>query len=225
MLLGGVVEGHWKVLGSGHLEHWETISARPHARQLPEGLMVHPRPASWGAQPQRGHVGGLAVLFPRRLQVLQWRVQGCEEHLAVAVVALVVVAALLPLPNGGLPKVAMHHLGHRNPGILGLAVVVEEDEVRSAADPLAGGQSLGPIDSVAGVGHLLQTAGVALGDTVQEVAQAVGHGPCCERGYPSARLGAAAHRRRVQKEVLRPEVQQLLQDGHLLALPYQLWVV
>jgi len=152
-------------------------------------------------------------------------VQGYGEHLAVADVALVAVAVALPLPNGGLPKAAIHHLGHRNLGILALAVVVEEDEVRSVADPLAGGQSLGPIDSVAGEGHLLRTAGVALGDTGPEVAQAVGHGPCCERGYPSARLGAAAHRLRVQKEVLRPEVQQLLQDGHLLALPYQLWVV
>ena len=144
----------------------------------------------------------------------------------MAVVALVAAAAPLPLPtNGGLPKAAMHHQGHRNLGILVLAVVVEEDEVRSAADPLAGEQSPGPIDSVAEVDHLLQTAGVALGDTVPEVAQAVGHGPCCERGYPSARQGAAAHRRRVQKEVQRPRVEQLLQEGHLLALPYQLRVV
>jgi len=152
-------------------------------------------------------------------------VQGYGKHLAVAVVALVAVAAALPPPNGGLPKAAIHHLGHRNLGILALAVVVGEGEVRSAADPLAGGQSLRPIDSVAGAGHLQQTAGVALGDTVPEVAPAVGHGPCCERGSPSARLGAAAHRLRVQKEVLSPEVQQQLQEGHLLALPYQLRVV
>jgi hypothetical protein len=158
--------------------------------------------------------------------VLQERVQGCGEHLAVAVVALVAAAAPPPLPtNGDLPKAATHHQGHRNLGILVLAVVVEEDEVRSAADPLAGGQSPDPIDSVAEVGHLLQTAGVALGDTVPEVAPAVGHGPCCERGCPSARPGAAAHRLRVQKEVLRPRVEQLLQEGHLLALPYQLRVV
>lgn len=151
--------------------------------------------------------------------------QGCGKHLAVAVVALVAVVAPLPLPNGGLPKAAIHHLGHRNLGILAPAVVVEEDEVHSAADPLAGGQSPDPIDSVAEVDHLLQTAGVALGEMVPEVAQAVGHGPCCERGYPSARLGAAAHRLQVQKEALRPEVQQLLHEGHLLALPYQLRVV
>lgn len=65
-LLGGVVKGYWKILGSGYLGYWETISARLRARQLPEGLMAHLGPASWGVHPQRVHVGGLTVLFPRR---------------------------------------------------------------------------------------------------------------------------------------------------------------
>jgi hypothetical protein len=38
---------------------------------------------------------------------------------------LVVVAVPLPLPTDGLPKAAILHLGHRNLGILVLAVVAE----------------------------------------------------------------------------------------------------
>ena len=90
-----------------------------------------------------------------------------------------------------------------------------------SAVPLAGEQSQDPIDNELEVGHLLQTAGVALGDTVLEVALEVGRGPCCGRDYPSARLGAAAHRVQVQKGVLHPVVQHLLHEGHQLALPYQ----
>jgi len=76
----------------------------------------------------------------------------------------------------------------------------------------------------AAVGHLLQTAGVALADTVPEVAQVAGHGSCCGRCYPIARPGAAVRQLRVQKGLQRLEVQQLLHEGHLLALPYRLRV-
>jgi hypothetical protein len=134
---------------------------------------------------------------------------------------LVVVAVPRPLLTDGLPKAAILHLGHRNLGKLALAVVAEVAVAACSAVPLAGEQSRDPIDIEVEVGRLLQIAGVALGDTVLEVALEAGHGPCCGRGYPSARPGAAAHRLQVQKGVLRPAVQHLLHEGHQPALPYQ----
>ena len=78
------------------------------------------------------------------------------------------------------------------------------------------------MDSVEEV-RLLETAGVALGDTVRQVlqaAEAADHGPCCGGDYSSVRQEAAA-RQLAQKGVRRPEVQLLHHEGHPLALPYQ----
>ena len=147
--------------------------------------------------------------------MLQLRAHYSRLHLAV------VVAVPLPLPTDGLPKAAIRHLDHRNLGKLALAVVAEVAEVAYSAVPLAGEQSRDPIDNEVGVGRLRQTAGVALGDTVLEVVLEAGRGPCCGRGYPSARQEAAAHRLQVQKRVLRLVVRHLLHEGHQLALPYQ----
>jgi hypothetical protein len=89
--------------------------------------------------------------------------------------------------------------------------------------PFVDGVNQDPKDSAVEVGRPLQTAGVALGDTVPEVAQAEGHGAYGGKGYPSARLGAAAHRLRVQMGGLRLGVRQLLREGDLLAPPFRPW--
>lgn len=142
-------------------------------------------------------------------------------HLAaVAAVVLVALAATLRLPTGGRPKAAIPHLAHRILERLAAAAVAEVEVGACSAVPLAGGQSQDPMDSVEEV-RLLETAGVALGDTVLRVLQAADHGPCCGRDYSSVRRGVAARQLLAQKGVLRPEVRLLLHEGHPLALPYQ----
>jgi hypothetical protein len=155
------------------------------------------------------------------MQVQRQGAQCWGVHLAVVVVALVVVAVPLPLPIGARPKAAIRHLGHRSLGKLALVVAVELAVAACSAVPLAGEQSRHPTDNEVDVGRLQQIAGVALGDTVLEVALEAGRGPCCGRGYPSARPEAAGRRPRGQKEVLRPVVlvQHLLHEEHQLALP------
>lgn len=144
-------------------------------------------------------------------------------HLAAAAVVLVALAAPLRLPTGGRPKAATPHLAHRILERLAAAAVVEVEVGACSAVPLAGGQSRDPMDSVEEV-RPLETAGVALGDTVRQVrqaAEAADHGPCCGRDYSSVRQEAAARQLLAQKGVLRPEVRLLLHEGHPLALPYQ----
>jgi hypothetical protein len=136
---------------------------------------------------------------------------------------LVALAALLRLPTGGRPKAAIPHLAHRILERLAAAAVAEVEVGARSAAPLAGGQNRGPMDSVEEV-RLLETAEVALEDTVRHVlqaAEAADHGPYCGRGYSSVRQEAAARRVLAQKGVLRPEVRLLLHEGHPLALPYQ----
>ena len=137
---------------------------------------------------------------------------------------LVVLAAPLRLPTGGRPKVAIPHLAHRILERLAAAAVVQVEVGACSAVPLAGGQSREPMDSVEEV-RLLETAGVALGDTVRQVlqaAEAADHGPCCGRDYSSVRQEVAARQLLAQKGVLRPEVRLLLHEDHPLVLPYQL---
>jgi hypothetical protein len=144
-------------------------------------------------------------------------------HLAAAAVVLVALAAPLRRPTGGRPKAAMPHLAHGILERLAAAAVAEVDVGACSVVPLAGGQSRDPMDSVEEV-RLLETAGVALGDTVRQVlqaAEAADHGPCCGRDYSSVRRGAAARQLLAQKGVLRPEVRLLLHEGHPLALPCQ----
>jgi hypothetical protein len=143
-------------------------------------------------------------------------------HLAAAVV-LVALAAPLRLPTGGHPKAAIPHLAHRILERLAAAAVAEVEVGACSAVPLVGGQSRDPLDNVEEV-RLLETAGVALGDTVRQVlqvAEAADHGPCCGRDYLSVRQEAAARQLLAQKGVLRPEVRLLLHEGHPLVLPYQ----
>ena len=87
--------------------------------------------------------------------------------------------------------------------------------------PLADGVNQDPRDSVVEVGRPLQTVGVALGDTVPEVAQAEGHGAYGGKGCPSAQLEAVAHRVRVQMGGLHLEVRQVLREEHLLGPPFR----
>lgn len=142
---------------------------------------------------------------------------------AAAAAVLVALAAPLRLPTGGRPKAAIPHLAHKILERLAAAAVAEVEVGACSAVPLAGGQSRDPMDNVEEV-RLLETAGVALGDTVRQVlqaAEAADHGPCCGRDYSSVRQEAAARQLLAQKGVLRPEVRLLLHEGHPLALPYQ----
>ena len=145
-------------------------------------------------------------------------------HLAAAAAAVVVVlvalAAPLRLPTDGRPKAAIPHLAHRILERLAAAAVVEVEVGACGAVPLAGGQSRDPTDSVEEV-RLLETVGVALGDTVRQAAEAADHGPCCGRDYSSVRQEAAARQLLAQKGALHLEVRLLLHEGHPLALPYQ----
>jgi hypothetical protein len=129
----------------------------------------------------------------------------------------------LPLPTGGHPKAAIPQLDHRILGRLARAAVAEAAVGACIAVPFAGGQGRDPTGNVGEV-RLPQIAGAALEDMVPQVVEAVDHEPCCERDYSSAQQEAAARRLLVRKGVLRPEVQLLLHEGHLLALPYQSWV-
>lgn len=181
--------------------------------------MVYLEPANWGVLLQEVYLVGIAVPLPR-MQGLWWRVWCCENPLVVVApaVVLVVVVGLLDLPSGH-PMAAKPRLGHDSPEILEGAEVGEA--VAECMVPLVDGGNRDPMDRVAEVGRLLQTAGVALGHTVLEVAQAEDHGAYCGRGYPSVRLEAVAHRLQVQMEGLHLEVQQLLHEGHLLVPPFR----
>lgn len=144
-------------------------------------------------------------------------------HLAAAAVELVALAAPPHLPTGDRPKAAIPHLAHRILERLAAAAVAEVEVGACSAVPLAGGQSREPMDSVEEV-RLLETAGVALGDTVRQVlqaAEAVDHGPCCGKDYSNVRQEVVACQLLAQKEVLRPEVRRLQHEGHPLVLPYQ----
>lgn len=144
-------------------------------------------------------------------------------HLAAAAVVLVALAAPLRLPTGGRPKAAIPHPAHRILERLAGAAVAEVEVGACSAVPLAGGRSRDPMESVEEV-PLLETAGVALGDTVRQLLQAAevaDHGPCCGRGYSSARQAVAARQPLAQKGVRRPEGLLLLGEGHPLVLPYQ----
>jgi hypothetical protein len=141
-------------------------------------------------------------------------------HPAAAAVVLVALAAPLRLPTGGRPKAAIPHRAHRILERLAAAAVAEVEVGACSAVPLAGGQSRDPRDSAEEV-RLLETAGVAVGDTVRQLlqaAEAADHGPCCGRGYSSVRQ-AAAHQLLAQKGV-HPEARLLLREGHPLVLPY-----
>ena len=142
--------------------------------------------------------------------------------LYLVVVVLVALAVPLRLPIGGRPKAAMPQLDHRILERLAPVAVAEAAEAYSAV-LLAGEQSQDPMGTVGEV-HLLQIAGVALGDTVPQVVEAADHEPCCGRDYSSAQQGVAARQLQVQKGGLHPEEHHLLHEGHQLALPYQLWV-
>jgi hypothetical protein len=119
---------------------------------------------------------------------------------------------------------AIPRLGHDNLGKL-VGAGVGAARAECSVVPLADGANRDPMDNVAEAGRLLQTAGVALGDTVPEVAQVEGHGAYGGRGYLSAQLEVAAHRLQVQMRGLHLEVQQLLHEGHLLAPPFRPWGV
>ena len=136
---------------------------------------------------------------------------------------LAALVAPLRLPSGGRPKAAIPHLAHKILERQGVAAVAEVEVGACSAVPLADEQSRGPMDIVEEV-RLLETVGVALGDTVRQVlqaAEAADHGPCCGRGYSSVLQEAVARQLLAQKGVLRPEVRQVLHEGHPLALPYQ----
>jgi hypothetical protein len=159
--------------------------------------------------------------LPRERE-LWWRVRHCEAPLVVAV--LVAAVGLLHLPISGRPTAAKLRLDHDNPGKL-VEAEVAAALAECSVDPLADGGNQDPMGNVAEAVRLLQTAGVVLGDTVQEVARAGDHGACGGRGYPSARLEAGAHQQQVQRGALHLEVQQPLHGGHLLAPPFRPWVV
>jgi hypothetical protein len=113
---------------------------------------------------------------------------------------------------------AILRLGRNSPEKLEVVAAVEA--ARSAV-PLADGQTRDPIGKVAEGDRLPGNAEVVLGDTVQGVVQGVvGHGACCGRGYPSARREVVEHRPQVQRGA-HLEVQELLHEEHLLALPFQ----
>lgn len=133
----------------------------------------------------------------------------------LAVVVLVALEVPRRLPSGGRPKVAIPQLGHR---ILERLVLVAVAEVVGGCSAvLLAGDPIGSVGEV----RLLQIAGVALGDTVPQVV--ADRGPCCGRDYSSAQQEVVARQLLVRRG-LPPEVQRLLHEGHLLALPYQLWV-
>ena len=113
---------------------------------------------------------------------------------------------------------AIHRLGRNSPG---KPEVVAAVEAARSVVPLADGQTRDPIGKVVEGDRLLGNAEEALGGTVQGVAQGVaGHGVCCGRGCPSARREVAEHRPQVQRGA-HLEAQELLREGHLLALPSQ----
>jgi hypothetical protein len=142
----------------------------------------------------------------------------CEDPLVVVAAAAVLVVDLLDLPSGH-PMAAIPRLGHDSPEKLEGAEVGAA--VAECMVPLVHGGNRDPMDRVAEVDPLLQTAGVALGHTLLEVAQAEVHGAYCGRGYPGVRLEAVVHRLRVQMEGLHLEVQQLDHEGHLLVPPFR----
>ena len=113
---------------------------------------------------------------------------------------------------------AILRLGHNN--LEKVEVVAAVEEARNAV-PLADGRNRDPIGKVVVVDRLLGNAEVVLGDTVQGVVQGVaGHGVCYGRDYPSAQREVVEHRLQVQRGA-HLEVQELLHEEHLLALPSQ----
>ena len=140
----------------------------------------------------------------------------------LAVVVLVALVVPLRRPTGGRPKAAMPQLDHRILGRLAPVAVAEAVGACSAV-PLAGEQSQDPMGTVGEV-RLLRTAGVAPEDTVPQPVEVADHEPCCGRDCSSAQQEAAERQLQVQKGAPRPEVQRLLHEGHLLALPCQLWL-
>ena len=196
-------------------------------RRPPAVLMAYFGPAHWDAHHQRARVGGVTgpLLRRRRGWELWWLVHYCGVPLGVAVVLVAAVAAaaaaaavLLHLATAGRPMAAILRLGRNSPEKREVVAVVEA--ARSVV-PLADGQTRDPIGKVVEGGRLLGNAEVALGDTVQGVAQGVaGDEACCGRGYLSARQEAVEHRPQVQRGALHLEVQQLPHE-HLLVLPFQ----
>ena len=183
-------------------------------------------PVDWDAQYQRARVGypylrNRSGRWRGQRWVWEWwrHAHHCQVLLDVVVAPVAAAAAvLLHLATAGRPMAAILRLGHNN--LEKVEVVAAVEEARNAV-PLADGRNRDPIGKVVVVDHLLGNAEVVLGDTVQGVVQGVaGHGVCYGRDYPSAQREVVEHRLQVQRGA-HLEVQELLHEEHLLALPSQ----